>query len=147
MPYPTLSVATEALKHSVIAPHERERREKELRRVRDKAIKGFRKRLNDDLAKAREGYEVVVREQDELARELKAVVKAEGHMSPAEFSAAVSELRSRASGFESRRDRHRRMLVGVGEKIELLEDDPDAFIDDFYRRHSALSHPAQSLGW
>lgn len=147
MPNQSFQQATQELKMTPLGPEVRKIRERELGKLRSREVKQFQKRLNDRLARAKEGYQSVNKAQAELDDEYEALAAQEGRLSAREYRAKLEELNQRQSRLEQQRSRHRTELVGVGEAIDELEEDPDSVIDDFYDRHHALPRPTAELSW
>lgn len=147
MPNQGLQQAARELDNQPLAPDIRKRRAKELKKIRDGEIKERRKRLNDRLGKAKAAYQEVNEAQSALEDEYTDLAAQEGRMSAAEYQRHLEELNRRQRGLEASRDRHRTELVKVGEAMDALEEDPDAVIDEFYDRYSALPKPTRDLEW
>lgn len=139
--------AAQTLAKTLVTPHERKRRERDLQRIRIDMTKQFRSRYDQTRDEAHRGYKLALEAQDELYRAFKALAKSEGRMTAAEYQARYEELMATQAQVERDAARYRTELEGVGQRYDALDEDADAVIDDFFRRHHALPHPAQSLGW
>lgn len=143
----SLSEAAQMLNSTLLTPDERKRRQKALDRIRTEETGRIRKRHDDTLEQAKSAYELACEAQDELYRAWKDLARREGRMTAADYRARYEELTATQQQVERDRAQARATLVRVGEQFDALEDDPDGVVDDFYRRHSALPHPARQLGW
>lgn len=147
MPNQSMQQAAHMLETIPLGPEVRKERRRELDKVRHQEAKRFQEQLNDRLAKAKDGYKAVNEAQGELEDEFEALADREGRLPATEYQRRLEELSARQRTLDRDRDRHRSELVGVGEAIDELEDNPDAVIDDFYGKYEALRKPTRDLSW
>lgn len=143
----SLQQAAQDLQMLPLGPEVRRQRERELKKIRRRETKEFEKRLNDRLAKAKDGYKAANEAQDALDDEYEDLRSQEGRISAGDYQAHLEELNARQQRLEQQRNLHRTTLISVGEAMDELEEDPDSVIDDFYTRHHALPKPTKGLSW
>lgn len=147
MPNQSLQQAAQDLQLQPLAPEVRRLRERELKKIRRREMKEFEKRLNDRLAKAKDGYKAVNEAQYALDDEYEDLRSQEGRISAGEYQARLQELNAKQQRLEQQRNLHRTTLVSVGDAMDELEEDPDSVIDEFYGKYDALHKPTRDLSW
>jgi plasmid stabilization system protein ParE len=147
MPKQSLQQARQELENTPLGPEVRRQRARELDAIVRKEVKERRASLNDRLTKAKDGYKAANDAQSELEDAFDDLARREGRLSAEEYHRELKALHDRQAQLEQSRARHRTDLLSVGEAIDALEDDPDAVIDNFYDRYSALERPTRHLSW